>query len=296
MLMHDERLGTWEAGEIGTTAWVREQRTARYGTADGTAQKAFEATAPVGVTGERVEQRTSSYVERPPAGERQAGMLKLLARERQGRQERLSRRAVMREARRVERERRASLWAAQSDTEHVTPLDALRADEQRGLLPRDGMIVAEKVTLRDLDGHGATKRTTWVEARGAMVKLERLFLDYSEKRRYWQAMVRHLAHDGRSPLVTPTDEHLGERVNGTEIRVTERWHGTPKRDVRGTNGRTLDWTCWTWNHRTGDLIRRPFVPPTQEEDGTSSTSSVEHGTSYAARLALLGADTSLADG
>ena len=130
--------------------------------------------------------------------------------------------SVMAAARQAERDRRtAAIVSADADYSRMQPIDWLRADEARGLLPTDTATIRETVALRD-DG-GIKRGETIATASGAMVKLERLYHDHRAVRSETVAAMRET---NVKPLA--------------DIRASEPWKASDKRRMR-RDGRRIDW-------------------------------------------------------
>lgn len=157
--------------------------------------------------------------------------------------ERRKRRAVMTQARAIERDRRASL---PRDIEALTAIEEMRIERARGRYPLAGRTVIERVTIRD--AKGISRGKTIIEARPAMVALEALTNALDRERQSIESIARHTpSGEGRGTVA-----RAASSVNGTETRAATRWHGTPRHAVmtciEERNGvrcvAPIDWHCY----------------------------------------------------
>jgi len=252
----------WKTGYIGTAEWVADQRAARMEreaqreacipatAARADAAAGFTAMAAPGCIDEAVKRRGFSGYSGdshtvPPIGVRRA--TKAVQRAAVAR---LQRRAIMRQARQNELERRASLTPLVT-SDDTTPLVRLAQDVAAGTFPRPTATVSERVYIvkgdeqtivtRRRPTQTRNYRRTVIEAKGYMLALERLMRDYKDERTEAIACMQAApSNDGRAALA----HRAPDAVNGTKVRGMPLWYGTPAASVRGSNGRLLDRTCY----------------------------------------------------
>lgn len=111
----------------------------------------------------------------------------------------------------------------------------------------------------------ALSETGWTSAQYIAGRFDRRVAQLDAERAEWTSMMsEEPTNEGRGQTVTyrtTDDGRTTPMMNGTETRASERWTSTPRRFIRGENGRRLDWRTWTY----GNGPRREFIVPVDDE-------------------------------
>jgi hypothetical protein len=172
------------------------------------------------------------------------------------------RRSVMAQARLREAERREALQAVEAckRTPRESGWQEWQGADIRTLtaLAENGWTTAD-VILRKLEGAYHHKRRATREALSLMAPA-------------------YLSRDGRGTAPLACQDGRVERaegVNGTEVRVAERWQGSTRRAIRDRQGQPYDWRCWQTLALADGLgtLRREFKVERQQRSRASATTA-----------------------
>lgn len=149
--------------------------------------------------------------------------------------EKAHRRAVMSAA----RDRRRIAIAAQREEDWFAPLAPLAAfeeDDARGLVPRSTETVVETITEPDTKRGGRHVLKHQLQAPGYMVRVERLFREYSGQRAIVRDAMAHEAGGGHSGYRVASTVNAEGDVVKRSLRVRDAYDARPAEDRSGVRG------------------------------------------------------------
>lgn len=146
--------------------------------------------------------------------------------------ERMERKSIMSDARRIERER-IERKRIEDDPGYMSPLNSLAFDIEHELLPRATEVVTrERRFARDPDA--TVKNYQWVtvieECTGAIIHLERLYRDYQSERRMIESVMQHESGGGHSYSTPASTVSAMSDAMRRSTRIRDSFDARPAKD------------------------------------------------------------------